>query len=603
MGGVKDSDTDSKNAGTKLHNELATYLSTGDASMLSALAARGLSNLPPPRNPATGQLDILVEQSIGGPKHPFVTADGVPLVGKIDYLHDRGINYGGSDIENVNDPPGTVEVGDHKWKRDGAKLEYFLEPNELIKTIQMSGYGVFVAKAFPGHSHIRLSHNYYPLTRGVPRKVTKLHVIDDCLRAWEYVDALGRVVKDVAKERTWDHVPGNRHSCNKYGGCEFRETCSTYKQDSLAMLFGETATSELKQDLQMGLILPPSLQAQQPAFVAPPVPQAPSVDLRLQLEQQEQAQRAAAAQTMVGVLPGFLDACNVISQSGKGFPAMGGAAAQMYAACGGQSIAPGTTFAGTLDLAKVTLTDPTHLLLLANEIKAEQEKTRNAQPTAPMLPQMQHVQHNTVASILPPDAPASNPALAAKPIEGYSMPGLQMLPPAQAAPLLPPNTFVAAPADTGKRHRRTKAEMEAARNQVSPSSAPSPQVGTVAPPSSQPAIAVGADDGFFEVFIDCVPNGEYESLHPYIDGLNLALNQKFNTAPGALQDIRCVFDKNSPLAYGGWKGAINALVRELPPTAARYFLDTRGNEIALEVADAMRTVCEKAGGLYVRGIR
>ncbi len=103
-----------------------------------------------------------------------------------------------------------------------------------------------------------------------------------------------------------------------------------------------------------------------------------------------------------------------------------------------------------------------------------------------------------------------------------------------------------------------------------------------------------------EVFIDCIPNGDYESMHPYLDHVCALLCTKYN--PGGLADVRCA-PKDSPLGFGGWRGAIRAIVLELPPPAARYYLDTRGNELALEAADAMRVVCEKTDSLYVKGIR
>jgi hypothetical protein len=117
-----------------------------------------------------------------------------------------------------------------------------------------------------------------------------------------------------------------------------------------------------------------------------------------------------------------------------------------------------------------------------------------------------------------------------------------------------------------------------------------------------PTTAGAAAD--LEFFIDCIPLGDCESLRGYVDHICSTLARKYcvdeQGKPG-LQDIRCA-PKNSPLAYGGWKGALEAIVRELPPTAGGY-LDTRGNEIAECVANALASVCEARGWLFVRGIR
>jgi hypothetical protein len=39
-----------------------------------------------------------------------------------------------------------------------------------------------------------------------------------------------------------------------------------------------------------------------------------------------------------------------------------------------------------------------------------------------------------------------------------------------------------------------------------------------------------------------------------------------------------------------------------PPPPGVYVLDTRGSELAEIVADALQTVCDRAGALYVRGV-
>ncbi len=273
---IQDVVSKSQSAGIALHAELADYLRTGN-KMLSALAMRGLFMVPEPG------ADLLVEQSIGS---SYLFAAGIPLKGYIDCAHDRGTNKGGQDIEAANDPTGTVEVIDWKWKRDGAKEEFFIQPNELHRNTQMAGYGIFISKAFPSTSYVRLSHGYFPATRGLPRKVTKLHVLDDCARTWEYVDSVGRTVRDVAREIDPEHVPGNRFSCDKYGGCQHRPYCSAYKAGiaatSTASLFGDAMSKEIT----MGLMntLPLELRQQ---VTQPQQPQQPQQDMRQQLAQEE----------------------------------------------------------------------------------------------------------------------------------------------------------------------------------------------------------------------------------------------------------------------------------------------------------------------------
>jgi hypothetical protein len=113
-------------------------------------------------------------------------------------------------------------------------------------------------------------------------------------------------------------------------------------------------------------------------------------------------------------------------------------------------------------------------------------------------------------------------------------------------------------------------------------------------------VASTGDAGDLEVFVDAIPNREFESLAPYVDNMLAFLSKTYN--PNGLQDVRCA-PKESPLGYGGWRGAVRAIVIEKPPQPATYYLDTRNNELMAEVADAMRVVCERTQSLYVRGVR
>lgn len=576
--GIKDLDDEkaSVKSGKALHTEIKTYLRTG-VRALSALALRGLHFIPDPGP------DLLVEQTIGSPRTPFVTAAGVPLIGFIDCAHDRGTNKGTEDIREAFDPPGTVEVIDWKWKGDGKKLEYFKQPPELIKTIQMSGYGVFISKAFPRTPWLRLSHGYFPVKGRQPFKSSKLHVIDDAVRSWEYTEGLARVLKDVAQERNPDRVPANPMACGKYGGCQYRDKCTAYQQTSTAMLFGETQS----QELSMSLIqtLPSVLQPQAAAPVTFTQPAAVTIDPRAALIAEEAMQRAQAQATQSGVPVEFTQAITAIQQSGRGFPSLGGAAAQMFAAMGGQNIAPNSTYPGVGDLGAIMMLDPTHVVQLGNEFRRARDAAQ-PQAQAPVA-QAPVTQQPQVPSPLPPDAPQSNPALAAMPIEGYSQPVQHNT---QAFMHVPTATLPqvqmqapATPSEPKRRGRKPKAVASA-----------------VATPGAPVAAAPQASGGY-EVFVDCRPNCEAEDLHAYLDGICEALVSKF-CPPPCLPDVRCA-PRDSALGFGGWAGAIRAIALEHPPAPGVLFLDTRGNPFAEVLADALLTICDKHDGLYVRGVK
>lgn len=625
--GIKDEDSKSAAAGKKMHDELAFYEThPGAPVMLSAVAMKGLAFVPDPG------LDLIVEQTLSSPKNPQLFADGIPVITKMDLVHDRATNKGAQDVNETIDPPGTIEVIDWKWKGDGKKTEYQLQPEELIRTIQMSGYGVTVGNLWPDRERVRLSHVYFFAKNGTARKVTKLHVIDDARRSWEYVDTLARTLRQVAREPNPDNVTPNRFACDRYGGCPYRADCRAYgknvEQLTMAKLYGETAAKEIK----MGLQLPPGLipqpqQAQQPAQpqYVQQLPAQPQ-QVQQQLQQEEAQLRAQAAQTQAGTHPGFPEACAAIERSGRGFPMLAGRAAQLKAAMGGYQMTPGAGLAGSGELGGIMMDDPAMIVQLGNELlQEEQRKIQNAQQAAlQQAPQQIQLPQNTQpqqlpgfsSTYLPPDAPQNNPALAAKPIEGFPMAGVVMqqpvaqiqLQPQQPVQMVTQEVVQQAQPTAPKRGRRTKAEMEAARAAAAPAGVAPVVTGQTIPmqqPAQQPQ-AVNTNDAELPfdadsaVYVNCIPNGDFESLHPYIDSICDALVKRFASGPEALKDVRSC-DPKGPLGFGGWRGGIRAIVLEIPPPAGNWYIDARNNELASEVANAMLTVCTRTGAHYVKG--
>lgn len=598
---IKEADSDSKDAGRKLHDELARYQRTGDRN-LSALAMSGLHMVP------TGP-DLIVEQPIHKVEGKTITsllyADGVPVIGWVDHMNRRGVNMGADDITDTQDPPGTVEIIDWKWKRDGSKAQYYLTRDQLITNTQLCGYGLAIGRHF-GAPHVRLSHGYFPSMRGRPRKVTKLHVLQDCADNWKYVDGLARNLRCVAQESNPERIEGNRNACESYGGCPYRDQCPTYKQSSSADIFGTTASKDLTMALTFGN-QPPTQPISQ-AF----------------LDAEEAKLRAQAAQQQV--MPGFAEACARLHAKGM-MPQLAGAAAQMYAAAGGQAVAPGTTFPGIGALASMPpISEPAQLMQIANEVApAPQQQAPAAHPAAFALAASQAPAQaaaivaaaqqpppwspQAVQQILPPDAPASQPHLAAKPVEGFPFPPAG---PSFASPVAPPFTFPPAQQPQGPAVPSTPVAAPSTATAASPaapatSTEPAaaskkrgPKPKNVEAPATAGAVGNTATSttGGYAVFVDCTPNIDSISLHPYVDEIVNSLVQRF-CAPPALPDLRCA-PKDGPLGFGGWRGALRAIVLEKPPAAGTYHLRARGDEIVEEVAAAMLTVCNKTGGLYVR---
>lgn len=667
--GEREPDSDNmkvaKEAGISLDKELKHYLRTGEKN-ISALALKGLHILEKP-GPDIG-LDVNIHSVTyflnGQPfaplpdlpngeqaKYPHgikvvvrsaLTAGGIPFVGELDIVHARG-HYRDDDGDFYDDPPGTVEVGDIKFKSVAADRygnSTMMMPTDLVRDIQMAGYGEWVGRIRPETTNVRLSHLYFPKKGALPTKVTKLHVLDDCRRTWEYVNSVVLSMVDVAKETDIERVPGNTESCDAYAGCPRRETCSAYRTNSLDALYGKIAADHV-QEKQVGLLASnPQMLQQQPQQTQP------TVDIRAQLAQEEAQMRAQAAQQQQQMQqpPAQLaEVCTRLGGYGYGFPSLAGNAAQAYAQMGGQSVVAGFVYQGIpappgarRSLHSIQLTEPGHIFQLEGELAAERgtpapapaqvqytpyvpaAPTPQAVVQAPMPLTITHATPGlqlTGGGILPPGAPESMPQLA----QAYVPPANVATPPPVAEPYVigsePAATPVTEPPKK-TRGRPKKESLDAAPEATAAVAAPTPPPSTpVGVPASQvPPVATSSTEqterptswAAGAVLINArAASLSTKSLAPYVDYINADLSRRYSVTsdgkPG-IQDVRCV-PKDSPLAFGGWKGAVREIVKADPPPDEAYHLDTHMDELNEAVADALRVVAEQRGWLYVRGVR
>lgn len=98
--------------------------------------------------------------------------------------------------------------------------------SELLKTIQMAGYGKYIFETEPEAKLVRLSHGYFP-QQGVPRKTTILADRDQIEKAWEHSNRVASSIVDAAKETNPDLVEANTEACMSYGReCPAARVCS-----------------------------------------------------------------------------------------------------------------------------------------------------------------------------------------------------------------------------------------------------------------------------------------------------------------------------------------------------------------------------------------
>lgn len=686
----KDQNKEAKDAGTALDKEVKHYLATGDKS-LSSLALRGLHILEEP-GPDLG-LDIAINtvehwyngQRIAslpegqhdhypkGTEHVIksaLTAAGVPFVGELDGAHARG-HWRDEDGEYHDDPPGTVEVFDIKRKgntKDRNGNSILMLPSDLIRDIQMAGYGEWMYRVRPETTHVRVSLCVFPEKDGskigTPRKITKLHVLEDYHRTWARVESIVREMRDVARVTDINHVPG-AHSidtCNAYSGCPHREYCTAYRSNSLDKVYGKIGEDHANNAPGWGVpqpqlqeTAPMGLMANNPQIMQQTVQQQPQPDMRAALAAEEAQQRAAVAQQQAQMpqplnIAALGSVCTRLGTFGYGFPALAGNAALAFAVLNGQQASPGATYAGVFappgarrSLHTIQCTETQHLEQLLAELEAERarEAAPPVQATQPVLtPQA------PTGGILPPDAPQSIPALAmqqpsapsgiapwsANAPDGQALlktpfdagsavaqsgpiittqPGynaVAQIPPAQTAPDPMQTPPAAAPA---RRGRRPKAETPPAAQAPAPAPSAFDRDLGVSPATQIPMIAdsAAAIQGSTVSTVILInarsSKNDTKSLNEYVDYINAQLSARYCVGPDGrptIQDVRCA-PKDSGLAYGGWPGAVREAVKADPPPPGRYHLDTFMDALNEAVADALRVVADRNGWEYIRGVR
>lgn len=527
--------------GTQLHKETADYLTTGEKN-LSSQIIRGLHLLPPPGK------DLFVEHSLADDLATApLRAEGVPFVGAIDLMHERGINYGGSDIVDTKDPEGTIEVIDWKFP---SKMDYAKSSNELPKLMQMAGYGTYVFAVAPATQYVRLSHGYMPVS-GAPRKATLRVIQEDIQPTWDKVTSLTRSIKDAAKEKDANSVDADTRSCRRYGRvCIHSTYCTAAMHNSLSSLLGVTAANNLLKGNEMALL--------PKATFKPSAAQMLMMKPQVQAEMEKlKAEEAASKKAMEE----FLASCVKVGNYGRGFPALAGAAAQYYAKAGGQSIAEGYVFPGNGELASLSIED----VELIPQLLIELEDQATQAPK------------EDVVGLLPPDAPEPAPVTPVK---------LDV----DVVSISTDNSLASVTAEPKKRGRKKKEEqVEVDRGR--------PEVLVDHSKLEEPTFVT--DKVYF--YVDCVPLGvDVQRFEPKISQLNADLSKELG-AP----DIRCPSNEG-PGGFGRWKGIVLAAVREtLAPTllTGHYVLDARGSELCELVAEGMREVCMNKGWIFVRGIR
>lgn len=598
--GKKAPGTTASKRGDGLHEEIEKFLKTGDRS-LSSLALSGMHMVPEPGPDLLVEHDLVLRPDDLHPKNEAeaaallarapLTADGVPVLGRMDLIHGRGTNKGGANVEDTLDPPNTVEVCD--WKSTGSP-KWIKKKEELPKLIQMAGYAEWVYRVEPRTDQVRLSHGYFVVAGGASRKVSLRVHREDIEKTWQHAEGVARRIRHAAAEIDPDLVDANTGACENYGGCTHREYCKARMHVALTSFVGQTAAAKLlnkHQENSMGLLdklksgalAPAAPAAVAPApsgilgIAAPAAPAAPAIDAaaeRAKLEAEEVAQRAARA------LIELTDKCGPLFDKINGYAQVNGEAVGVPSFAGdiaavltkGASRDP-ITGVGTLG-GKCTISTYDELVDVVEQLdRYAKEGAIKSIPPPPgtVMPR--------APTLLSPETPASAPSPVVVTIG------------AEGAPA--GSTSVTVEATKTRAPRAKKDTAAPAETPAHPSvpRGPDPTPAPSAPPNAMFGLVV---DAVLEI-----GGTTGRSLNAWVEEVCAELAAQFGDA-----DVRCPTEK-SPLAFGKWDGAVAAMIREKAPSLPPgiYVLDTRGSR-ALEVAaDALRGHCRTTGGFFVWGRR
>jgi len=587
----KEDDTEQMAAGGEIHEQIDRYVTTGE-DVLGRVASAARPFIP--RRGADLRAELQIYKP--GTDQAVLTCAGVPVTGKIDLVHTRG-EYITPMGTLERDPEGTGEYVDwkSKGKLRGSKGEVYTKTGpDLVKLIQMPTYAEWGFREYPTLEHARLSHVYLQRNGAADSlKATTLVDRERIARRWESIEGLGRRIVHAARETDPNVIEPNPRACKAFNRqCGYTgKQCHLSDSQTLSSIFGPRGADRLM-SAQIPTF-PPFAPGAGPGPFNPQAAGEPAAVFSASALLGALQPAAPAAPAGPALTADFKDAVATIrgaklaDGTSAGFPPLKGEAALHYAALlnaeGTGHAVTDKPFAGKDRLGGIDAVDTVAAFqalaaqLVQNGFAAPVKYVAAAAAPAVPVPAAAPPPVNPLAGvfgILPADAPASQPALAADAPKTEE--------PAAAAPA----------AEKPKRGRPPKAQEPAA-------AAPAPQIPVsinAAPPSMPEAVSTQVVTTGIVLGIDARPSTPHHDLDAYVHGLHVALIEHMHLKPDDFKDIRCSSDDR--LTFGKWKGTLAAFVRERPPAPGVYFIDTR-DELSAVVAEALRPMAS----MCFRGVR
>lgn len=578
--------TEAQEMGTRLHGEIEAYLRTG-VNALGPLAARGKPMIPDPGPDLFIEHDITMSPhdelvardaetegrdaeavSIRARAEPPLRIRGIPVVGFIDLMHQRCTNKGVSDIEDIYDPPGTVEVID--WKTTSRPM-YIKTSAEMSRTIQMTLYGKWVLTTLPATTYVRLSHGYF-VTKGptAPQKITLRLLPEQIEKQWERVERVAGSIIDAVREDHADKVPANTRACVAYGGCPHRQYCRAGTQASLAAFFGTAGADNMLR--RMNNVTSTVAGKNLLGFGAKKVDQPQPV---MQAEMFRIAREEIDAK-----YPGVASVWEELTKLNVGNPHYTGELARVVGELSG-AVVNVNDIPGVGKLSSYgPFSHPAELPDILEEVKAF--VTTDNEPSPPelepfepdLIPEPEPPLE--IVPLLPPETPESVPELATKP-------------PMTLEPVTP------------MKRGRGRPRKDKSSQTSTASSSGSPQIYEITTghpvTTYEDVVAVvptSREDNLY-FYVNCTPSVPFTNFWPMVHELVDDLNK---ASDGAV-DFRLVPNEHK-FAYGRWKAAITAALSTCDLTSGHYVLCGVGGEIGMAVVEAMRLVVAMKHGVFVQ---
>lgn len=535
--------------GMQGHARIEEYLRTGQ-QRFDRVELEGLRKglIPTPGT------DLLVEEHFGSPT-PLL-ADGVAMNGYIDLINPRHLE------------DGTLWITDWKFKKDiaeyGSTAEELVDPDNAAG-IQMLGYGAWAIAAAarfakPFH-HVRLAHVTFQ-TQG-RTEVVETATRADLTRigkAWETVSR--RIIPRMREAARAPHAQevkrtDNDETCDKFGGCPYKATCLD-RMAKLVSGFRTNATNATQTgEVKMGLLN--SITNGTQTKPTPP-PAAPAASTTPALAAAAPTSTAPSQRKMIitDETKGEIVARDAVQGAEyivNGTPARFLSGVSMS----GTSYASFAPLAGGMPL----LVSPDSIVIKAATAAPSSSTALNTQPAALPL-------------VLPPDAPKSDPALAAK--VDAPAPAVTTATPAPAAePIQTEST------EPKKGRGRSKKSADTSIIVVPQETIAAAQEVLSKVSQTSPMVELPAQIGIYLYFTGAPVGVPTKTLHEYTNTLDAALREAMQM-PAAVFDLRQC--EGSTFGFGKWKSYLAKDATEHPPEPGHYVV-TPGDERIETVANAL----------------